>query len=118
MKSILVCFRRVESEEFEMSRGTKTFLMAIGAALLTCLVFMYLVGLGESYAITSAGTVDLLSADALQRALNDPTFEEGVKWGQVRLTSKLVGLLFLALPAAAFVLVLIGRILGTKRIED
>ena len=92
-----------------MSRGTKTFLMAIGAALLTFLVFTYLVGLGESYATTSAGAVDLLSADALQRALNDPTFEEGVKWGQVRLTSKLVGVLFLLLPTASFISVLIVR---------
>ncbi len=99
-----------------MSRGTKTFLMAIGAALFTFLAFMYLVGLGESYAITSAGAVDLLSAGALQRALNDPTFEEGVKWGEVRLASKHVGLLFLLLPAASFLLVLFGRIWGSKRI--
>jgi hypothetical protein len=98
-----------------MSRGTKTFLMAIGAAILTFLVFMYLVGLSEDYAFTSSGAVDLRDAYSLQKALSDPTFEEGVKWGDVRLASKHVGLLFLLLPTISFALVVIGRILGAKK---
>jgi hypothetical protein len=101
-----------------MSRGTKTFLMAIGAAIVTFLIFMYLVGLGESYAFTASGSVDLLNADSLQKALSDPTFEEGVKWGQARLTSKQVGLLFLILPAVSFALVVLGRVLGAKKSID
>jgi hypothetical protein len=101
-----------------MSRGTKTFLMAIGAAVLTFLVFMYLVGLSEDYAFTSSGAVDLRDAYSLQKALSDPTFEEGVKWGQARLTSKQVGLLFLILPAVSFALVVVGRILGAKKNVD
>jgi hypothetical protein len=98
-----------------MSRGTKTFLMATGAAILTFLIFMYLVGLGESYAFTASGSVDLLSPDSLQKALSDPTFEEGVKWGQARLTSKQVGLLLLILPAVSFLFVLIRGILTIRK---
>ncbi len=101
-----------------MSRGTKTFLMAIGAAIFTFLVFMYLVGLSEDYALTSSGAVDLRDAYSLAKALSDPTFEEGVKWGQARLTSKQVGLLFLILPAVSFALVVVGRILGAKKNVD
>ncbi len=48
-----------------MSNGTKTFLMGLAAALITFVIFMYFVGLGEDYAFTASGPVDLLNADSI-----------------------------------------------------
>jgi hypothetical protein len=94
-----------------MSRGTKTFLMGIGAALITFVLFTYLVGLSEDYAFTASGPVDLLNAESMHKALQDPTFEEGIKWGDIRLTTRQSSLLFLVLPIVSFLLVVVARVL-------
>ncbi|GAB3190086.1 hypothetical protein GCM10027292_23770 [Hydrogenophaga aquatica] len=98
-----------------MSNGTKTFLMGLAAALITFVIFMYFVGLGEDYAFTASGPVDLLNADSIYKARQDPSFEEGIMWGDFKLTAKQIALLFLSLPVLSFLLVVAARILVYRR---
>ncbi|KRA15340.1 hypothetical protein [Lysobacter sp. Root604] len=100
-----------------MTRGTKTFLMAIGSAVAAWVVGLYLVGSATIRHFTAGGTVDMTDASKIARALGDSTFNATMSWGSVTLTGTHWPFTFpILLGLAAFVLVFVLR--GRRPSQD
>lgn len=94
-----------------MTRGTKSFLLAICAAITAWVIGLYLVGSATIRHFTSRGSVDMTDASQVARALRDPTFDATMSWGGVTLTGvHWPGTFPIILGLVAFVLVLIVRV--------
>jgi hypothetical protein len=89
-----------------MTRGNKKFLSAIFTTMFVFLVDIYILGLSNSFATTSKGIVS--QADLTNALLNDKSFVEYERWGNVIIESSTAFiLLFVIIPAITFVLTLL-----------
>ena len=102
-----------------MKEGTKRFVSAIFSSGLVFLVDIFILGLATSYATTSRGLVseaDLADATKLYALLNDETFAEFYRWGDITLeASTAFFLLFLIIPATTFIITLVFAYSGKRR---
>ncbi len=94
-----------------MTKGNKKFLSAIFITIFVFLVDIYILGLSNSFATTSNGIVsqaDLTDPTKLYALLSDKSFVEYERWGSLVIKSSTAFiLLFVIIPAIAFVLTLL-----------
>ncbi len=98
-----------------MTRGTKYFLSALVASLISWLFGVYLVGIASFRHYTAHGDVDMSNTSEIQLALADPTFTAELGWGAIKLTGLYWSFaLPLLLAAGAFFLVVAAGLVRRK----
>lgn len=94
-----------------MTKGNKKFLSAIFITIFVFVIDVYILGLSNSFATTSSGIVnqaDLTDPTKLLALMNDESFVEYERWGNVVLKSSTAFiLLFGIIPAITFILTLL-----------
>ena len=101
-----------------MTRGTKSFLMAIFAALFAWAAGTTMIGMAKIRHTTSTGVVDMTDASQITRALRDPSFTASVTWGDFTLHGTAWPFLFpVILAVSVFMVVLVVRAITKPKIS-